>query len=93
MLSAVGTVSAFQWEEGQRHFREETVAKSDLDPGGGAFGKDRGAERGSTLSWWGRKTMDASLTTFHSNCRSFTQKKTSSGPLGYWLKVRERDRG
>ena len=93
MLSAVGTVSAFQWEEGQRHFREETVAKSDLDPGGGAFGKDRGAERGSTLSWRGRKTMDAILTTFHSNCWSFTQKKTSSGQLGYWLKVRERDRG
>lgn len=32
MLSAVETKSAFQWEEGQRHFREETVAKSDLAP-------------------------------------------------------------
>ena len=32
MLSAVGSVSAFQRGEGQKHFREETVAKSDLDP-------------------------------------------------------------
>lgn len=64
--------------------QRKAVAKSDLplDWRVGAFGKDRGAERGEHIVLEGKKTMNASLTTFHSNCLSFMQMKGVQWTVG-----------